>query len=251
MVHLQPAVACCLGHVAYQPTWKLQEAIRDRLIQAKKDDPQLPHVLLLLEHPPVFTMGKSGNDLHLLAPGDAEVVHINRGGDVTYHGPGQLVVYFLLDLNRFYRDLHRFMRDLEEIALRTLDEYNLAGFRVPGRTGVWVGEEGAERKICAFGIHTSRWVTMHGLALNVNPDLDYFRRITPCGITDRGVTSLVQELEHSCDTEEAASFIVRHFDEVFGAASQTLCGSEAYEYLEGLTRQQHLQENLAAQENRE
>ena len=242
----QPAVACYLGRVAYRPTWTLQEAIKNRLIQAKKDDQLLPHILLLLEHPPVFTMGRSGDDRHLLAPGDAEVVHVDRGGDVTYHGPGQLVVYFLLDLNRFYRDLHRFMRDLEEVVLHTLREYSLVGFRIPRRTGIWVGEEGLERKICAFGIHVSRWVTTHGLALNVNPDLDYFNRITPCGIADRGVTSLVQELGRPCNTETIVNFIVHHFDEVFGTGSRMLWYREAYEYVEQFTGQQKLSEALSA-----
>ncbi len=240
------SIACHLGHVAYRPTWALQEAVKDRLIQAKKSHTHLPHVLFLLEHPPVFTMGKSGNDQHLLAPGDAEVVYIDRGGDVTYHGPGQLVVYFLLDLDRFYRDLHRFMRDLEEVVLRTLGEYNLVGFRVPGRTGVWVGTQGFERKICAFGIHASRWVTTHGLALNVDPDLSYFNRITPCGISDRGVTSIVQELNRPCNLDAVSHWILRHFDEVFGASSQILHGSEAYTFLGDLINQSHLEEALAS-----
>jgi len=243
----ESAIACYLGRVAYRPTWALQEAIKDRLIQAKKEHTHLPHILLLLEHPPVFTMGKSGNNAHLLAPGDAEVVYIDRGGDVTYHGPGQLVVYFLLDLDRFYRDLHKFMRNLEEIVLRTLGEYHLSGFRVPGRTGVWVGPEGAERKICAFGIHASRWVTTHGLALNVNPNLDYFNRITPCGITDRGVTSISRELNHACDSDEISGCIVHHFDEVFQTESRILHSTEAYIYLEKFTDQQNLRESLDSQ----
>ncbi len=237
-------MACHLGRVAYRPTWALQEAIKRRLIQAKKRHTHLPHVLLLLEHPPVFTMGKSGDDRHLVAPGDAEVVHIDRGGDVTYHGPGQLVVYFLLDLDRFYRDLHRFMRDLEEVVLQTLQKYGIEGFRVPGRTGVWVDTEGLERKICAFGIHASRWVTTHGLALNVNPDLNYFNRITPCGIADRGVTSIVQELNRSCNMAEVSNFVVHHFNKVFGAESRVLHNSEAFAYLEGLTDQEQLQVSL-------
>lgn len=245
---MQPesSVVCHLGCVAYRPTWNLQEAIKDRLIQAKKSGTLLPHVLLLLEHPPVFTMGKSGDDRHLIAPGDAEVVHIDRGGDVTYHGPGQLVVYFLLDLDRFYRDLHRFMRNLEELVILTLEEVDLNGFRVPGRTGVWVGTEGVERKICAFGIHASRWVTTHGLALNVSPDLSYFSRITPCGISDRGVTSIVRELNRPCNIDDVSNSVVRHFDEVFGASSETLHGTRAYTYLEKMIDQKNLQEFLSA-----
>lgn len=242
---LQPTIACHLGHVAYRPTWALQEAIKDRLILANKRGEELSHVVLLLEHPPVFTMGKSGHDQHLLRPGDAEIVYIDRGGDVTYHGPGQLVVYFLLDLNRFFRDLHRFMRSLEELIIRTLETYDLVGFRIPGRTGVWVGKQGQERKICAFGIHTSRWVTTHGLALNIDPDLEYFSRINPCGITDRGVTSMVQELDRPCRIESVATSVVHHFDDVFGAESQILAPAEAYTFLENLVDQKNLQQSLA------
>ncbi len=243
----ETAVICHLGRVAYRPTWALQETIKDRLIQAKRSGEHLPHVLLLLEHPPVFTMGKSGNDQHLIAPGDAEVVYIDRGGDVTYHGPGQLVAYFLLDLDRLYRDLHRFMRDLEEIVLRTLNEFGLTGFRVPKRTGVWVGEKDTERKICAFGIHVSRWVTTHGLALNIDPDLRFFSRITPCGIADREITSMVQELGKSCDIDIVARSISRHFDIIFGVQSQTLSRLEAYKYLESLLDQKDIAQHLTAQ----
>ena len=244
MLQPEPVVVCHLGRVAYQPTWTLQDSIKDRLIQAKKHGEHLPHVVLLLEHPPVFTMGKSGDDRHLLALDGTEIVYIDRGGDVTYHGPGQLVVYFLLDLDRFYRDLHRFMRNLEEIIVRTLLDYGLVGFRVPGRTGVWVGSQGHERKICAFGIHASRWVTTHGLALNVNPDLDYFKRINPCGITDRGVTSIVKELGESSNLDGVSDLVVQHFNDIFGASSQVVYAGEAYAYLERLTDQQNLEENL-------
>ena len=240
----ESVIVCTLGRVAYRPTWALQEAIKNRLLQAKKIQQPIPHVLLLLEHSPVFTMGKSGDNMHLLATGDAEVVHIDRGGDVTYHGPGQLVVYFLLDLDRFYRDLHRFMRDMEEVVIRTLAEYDIIGFRVSGRTGVWVGATGSERKICAFGIHTSRWVTTHGLALNIDPDLSYFHRITPCGITDRGVTSLVQELQISLKINEVSNPIIKHFDAVFGAHSKVLSSTDSYAYLEDLTNQINLKDTL-------
>lgn len=240
----ESVIVCTLGRVAYRPTWALQEAIKNRLIHAKKTQQHIPHVLLLLEHSPVFTMGKSGDDRHLLATGDAEVVHIDRGGDVTYHGPGQLVVYFLLDLDRFYRDLHRFMRDMEELVIRTLAEYDIIGFRVTGRTGVWVGPQGAERKICAFGIHTSRWVTTHGLALNVDPDLEFFRRITPCGIADRGITSLAKELQESLTLKEVSDHIVNHFDAVFGAHSNVLDSNDSYAYLEGVTNQINLKDTL-------
>ncbi len=246
MLHSEPVIVCHLGRVAYRPTWALQEAVKDRLIQAKKSNQHLPHVLLLLEHPHVFTMGKSGDNRHLLTLEDAEVVHIDRGGDVTYHGPGQLVVYFLLDLDRFYRDLHRFMRDLEEIIIHTLGEYNLSGFRVSGRTGVWVGPEGFERKVCAFGIHASRWVTTHGLALNVNPDLDYFRKITPCGISDREVTSIEKEINKPCDISVVSDVVVYYFDKIFGAKSQIVHDAEAYSFLEDLTDQKNLEQALSS-----
>ncbi len=246
MTQPEQVIVCHLGRVAYRPTWALQEAVKDRLIQAKKDNRHLPHVLLILEHPHVFTMGKSGDDRHLLALDDAEVVYIDRGGDVTYHGPGQLVVYFLLDLDRFYRDLHRFMRDLEEIIVLTLRKYNLSGFRIPGRTGVWVGPEGFERKICAFGIHASRWVTTHGLALNVTPNLDYFKRITPCGISDREVTSIVNETNQTRDIELVSDAVVHNFNQVFGTKSQLFHGAKAFSFLEELTGQQDLQHTLCA-----
>ncbi len=244
MSTLEPVIVGRLGRVAYQPTWNLQNVIRRRLIEAKKNGEHLPHVLLMLEHPPVFTMGKSGDDRHLLATGDSEVVHTNRGGDVTYHGPGQLVVYFLLDLDRFFRDLHQFMRHLEEIVIRTLDEYNLIGFRIAGRTGVWVGSEGAERKICAFGIHTSRWVTSHGLALNVDPDLNYFTRITPCGITDREVTSMSKELNQPFILHDISQHIASHFADIFDASLRVLDSTEIYHYLEQLTDQRNIKESL-------
>lgn len=245
MSQSESVVACYLGRAAYQPTWKLQESIKHRLIEAKKNAEQLPHVLLILEHPPVFTVGKSGDDRHLLATENAEVVHINRGGDVTYHGPGQLVVYFLMDLDRFFRDLHRFMRNLEEIVIRTLDEYNLQSFRISGRTGVWVGSMGRERKICAFGIHTSRWVTSHGLALNIDTDLDYFNRITPCGITDRGVTSIAKELNQTFSLQDVSTCLLSHYSMVFDANIQVLDSIEAFHYLERLTNQQNIKASLA------
>ncbi|MCY4171213.1 MAG: lipoyl(octanoyl) transferase LipB [Bacteroidetes bacterium] len=244
MPNLESVVACHLGRVAYLPTWRLQESIKHRLIEAKKNGEFLSHVILSLEHPPVFTMGKSGDDRNLKATGNAQVVHINRGGDVTYHGPGQLVVYFLIDLDRFFRDLHQFMRHLEEIIIRTLNDCDLEGFRIPGRTGVWVGSKGNERKICAFGIHTSRWVTSHGLALNVSPDLNYFNQITPCGIMDRGVTSIAKELNQTFTLDEISKSVLSHFNEIFDANTLTLDPTESYQYLERLTKQVNLKESL-------
>ena len=230
-------VACTLGQVAYGPTWTLQECIKERLVQGKKHGELLPQVLLLLEHPPVYTMGKSGRPTHMLLDADARARHgaefyqIDRGGDITYHGPGQLVAYFLLDLDRFYRDLHRFMRDLEEIVIRTLAEHGLSSFRVRKRTGVWVGSRGQERKICAFGIRSSRWVTMHGLALNVDPELHYFDHIVPCGIQDRGVTSMARELGTPVRTESVCPQLIRHFADVFGADTRMLGSDESFTFL--------------------
>ena len=198
------AVARWLGEVPYQEAWDLQRSIRDELIAAKRADPPvaLDHQVLGVQHPPVYTLGKSADETNLLASSEeldrigAETVSIDRGGDITFHGPGQLVVYPVLDLDRIFRDLGRYLRALEDAVIGTLAEYEIAGTRVDGRTGVWVGpdERGPERKICAMGIHCSRWVTTHGLALNVSTDLDYFDNIIPCGIRDRGVTSIAQEI---------------------------------------------------------
>lgn len=194
-----------LGRVEYQAAWDRQRVERDKLIQAKRATPPRtePHSILGVEHPPVYTLGKNADKSNLLADGTAldaigaNAVEIDRGGDITFHGPGQLVVYPILDLERIFTDLGRYLRSLEEAVIQTLGEYGVPAGRVAGRTGVWVGpdEYGPERKICAMGIHCSRWVTTHGLALNVTTDLDYFSHIIPCGIADRGVTSLLAELE--------------------------------------------------------
>ena len=229
---------CPLGRVAYGPAWRLQGKLKDRLLVARRNNEFMPHLVLLLEHPPVYTMGKSGQASHMLLDAGRrseqgiEYFEIGRGGDITYHGPGQLVVYFVLDLDRFYRDLHRFMRDLEELVIRTLHDWAICGYRTPGRTGVWVGDQGRERKICAFGIRCSRWVTMHGLALNVNTDLEYFDHIVPCGIPDRGVTSFATELGQSCDMTAIYRALCGHFADVFGADMTLLDTSAAYTLLE-------------------
>jgi lipoyl(octanoyl) transferase len=201
----QTVVVCDVGRAAYAPTWALQQRIQDRLIEAKRSDPPeaVPHVLLLVEHPPVYTLGKSGDADNLLLSEDelnargASFFHIDRGGDITFHGPGQLVGYPILDLDRFFTDLGRYLRTLEEVIVRTCAGYGLDATRVDGRTGTWIGPDarGLERKICAMGVRCSRWVTMHGFAFNVNTDLDYFDYIVPCGIADRGVTSLAHELD--------------------------------------------------------
>lgn len=234
-------VVCHLGRVEYEAAWALQERVQERLITAKRATPDdsVPHVLLLLEHPPVYTLGKSGDADHLLVSEerleaiDASFHRIGRGGDITYHGPGQLVGYSLLDLDRFFTDLGRYLRALEEVIIRTCAEYGVTGSRVEGRTGVWVGpdERGPERKICAMGVRCSRWVTMHGFACNVATDLDYFGHIVPCGIDDRGVTSLAEETEASVGVAEVRTPVVRHFADQFAVDVTELSGEEARTFL--------------------
>jgi lipoate-protein ligase B len=202
-----------LGRREYHWSWSLQ-----RRLHAKRCSGSQGDVLLLTEHDPVYTIGRSGNDHHLLAGADElerrkiPVVHNDRGGDITYHGPGQLVGYPILDLRGFTCDLHRYLRDLEEAIIRTLDAYTIRGRRESQYTGVWVGSE----KICAIGIKTRQWVTMHGFALNVNTDLRAFDRIIPCGIFERGVTSMEQVLGRPLALEEVAGHVVEAFGLVFG-----------------------------------
>ena len=223
-----------------------------RLLRGKRAGSAPPHVILLLEHPPVYTLGKSGDPNNLLLQEDAlrargaRFFRIDRGGDITFHGPGQLVAYFLLDLDRFFHDLHRYMRALEEIVIRTCADYGLCGFRVPGRTGVWIGPDdaGPERKICAFGIRSSRWITMHGLALNLNTDLSYFNGIIPCGIQDRGVTSIAWECGMPCDEVPVRQRVIHHYEDVFGASATQLEGDEAFHFLEDFVGRTNIQDLL-------
>ena len=229
----QPAHVVRLGGVPYREAWALQAQIQDRLVAAKRADPPHPepHVVLVVEHPPVFTLGKSGDRAHLLAT-EAELdrlgatyVEVDRGGDITFHGPGQVVVYPILDLDRLrnpegepLRDLHRYLRELEEAVIRTCADVGTEAGRVPRRTGVWVGPDarGDERKVCAMGVRCSRWVTMHGLALNVTTDLGWFDRIVPCGIDDRGVTSLARETGRPLDPEAVADRLLVHLGDRLG-----------------------------------
>jgi lipoyl(octanoyl) transferase len=226
--------------------------VQERLIAAKRAEPPetVPHVLLLLEHPPVYTLGKSGDAENLLASEErladlgAEFHRIGRGGDVTFHGPGQLVGYPLFDLDRFFTDLGRYLRTLEEVILRTCAEYGVTGTRVDGRTGVWVGpdERGLERKICAMGVRCSRWVTMHGFALNVTTDLAYFDHIVPCGIDDRGVTSLAEEADASVSVDDVRGPVTEHVADLFGAETTELGGEAARAFLGELTEAEALPE---------
>ena len=217
-----------IGHAPYKPTWDLQAAVQQRLVDEKlkrrkqklyKPGDESNDVLLFVEHPHVYTLGKSGDSAHLLkgmaelSDIDAEYVEIDRGGDITYHGPGQVVGYPILDLNRYFTDIHKYLRFLEEVIIRTCGDYGIEAGRIEGLTGVWVGNE----KICAMGIKCSRWVTMHGFAFNVNTDLSYFQNIVPCGITDKEVTSLQKLLKKPVDPAEVKENIVTHFENVFEA----------------------------------
>ncbi len=241
MPESRPLVVCHLGRVEYAPVRALQQSVQERLIAAKRESPPvaLPHVLLLLEHPPVYTLGKSGDAENLLVSEerldalDAAFHRVGRGGDATFHGPGQLVGYPLLDLDRIFTDLGRYLRTLEEVVIRTCGEYGVAGTRVEGRTGVWVGpdERGPERKVCAMGVRCSRWVTMHGFALNVTTDLSYFDHIVPCGIADRGVTSLAEESDASITVDDVRGPVVEHFADRFEARVTELRGEPARDFL--------------------
>lgn len=219
-----------LGRKDYKDTWEYQETLFKEIVDlkiAKRNNPEIetPNHFLFVEHPHVYTLGKSGDISNLLlsekqleAKG-ATFYKINRGGDITYHGPGQIVGYPILDLENFFTDIHKYLRLLEEVIIRTLAEYNIESTRSEGETGVWidVGTPFA-RKICAMGVRASRWVTMHGFALNVNTDLGYFDNIIPCGIRGKAVTSLNNELGlNYVDEEEVKSKIVKHFSALFEA----------------------------------
>lgn len=220
-----------LGEVEYKPCWDLQEALLNDIVAKKVANRTLPveqqhapeHYLLFCEHPHVYTLGKSGDEDHLLedaeglANAGATFFKINRGGDITYHGPGQLVGYPVFDLDHFFNDIHKYLRYLEEAVIRTCAEYGLVCGRIAGLTGVWLDHEdlARSRKICAFGVRCSRWVTMHGFAFNINTDLSYFGKIVPCGITDRGVTSLQKELGRDIDAEEVKIKLLFHLSSLF------------------------------------
>jgi lipoyl(octanoyl) transferase len=217
-----------IGSVGYQEAWELQTTLNKELISSKRSSQDgigsIPHQLLLCEHPPVYTLGKSGAESHLridstgLNEIDAQFFKINRGGDITFHGPGQVVGYPIFDLDRFFTDVHRYVRSLEEVVIRLLAEYDIEGKRVEDYTGVWLTHDDVRwRKICAIGVHLSRWVTMHGFALNVNTDLKYFDHIVPCGIDapDKTVTTLEQELGHEVSLDEVKNRLKDIFAEVF------------------------------------
>lgn len=222
-----------LGFKRYQEVWDYQESLlkenADTKALFRKTGDTAPalvptnHYLLFVEHPPVYTLGKSGKAEHLLidenerASKGIEYFHINRGGDITFHGPQQLVGYPILDLEKFKPDLGWYLRSLEEVIILTMAEFGLKGDRSPGETGVWLDPHipGKERKICAMGIKCSRWITMHGFAFNVNTDLNYFNHIVPCGIENKQVTSLEKELGHKVSMDEVKYLVKKNFDKVF------------------------------------
>ena len=210
-----------LGSIDFKEAWDYQTVLFEKVLAVKNENRSRPvqeqkttdNFLLFCQHPHVYTLGKSGKENNLLLKQEelssvnASYYHINRGGDITYHGPGQLVGYLIIDLENFFTDIHKYMRFLEEAVIQTLNEFTLEAGRIKGLTGVWIDIEKRPRKICAFGVKTSRWVTMHGFALNVNPDLTYFNHIVPCGIQDKAVTSIQAELGRSVEIKEVQEIL--------------------------------------------
>ena len=224
-----------LGRMDYKAAWDYQERLMQENLTVKSGayhssepvDPLLlstTHHLLFVEHSPVYTLGKSGKMEHVLISEEErskrgiQFFPTNRGGDITFHGPGQIVGYPIIDLEKFYTDIGRYLRDLEEVIIRTLAHYGIASGRSQGETGVWIdaGVRGKERKICAMGVRCSRWITMHGFALNVNTDLSYFNYIIPCGIQHKKVTSMQAELGKEVDIEAVKGQLRLEFEKVFG-----------------------------------
>ncbi|MFY7964770.1 MAG: lipoyl(octanoyl) transferase LipB [Chitinophagaceae bacterium] len=223
-----------LGIKPYKDVWDYQESLLKYNVDIKANNREIEdiskhqsttHHLLFVEHPPVYTLGKNGNEENILISEQElfqksiEYFHINRGGDITFHGPEQLVGYPILDLDKFKTDLGWYLRNIEETIILTMAEYGIKGERSKGETGVWIDTEmkGRERKICAIGIKCSRWVTMHGFAFNVNTDLSYFGNIVPCGIVNKQVTSLQKELGRKVDMNEVKEKVKMNFETVFNA----------------------------------
>jgi lipoyl(octanoyl) transferase len=229
----QKVIFSDLGPMGYKQAWDIQEGLLQENVQIKSEarsqknaansQPSTSNHLLFVEHPPVYTLGKSGHiENVLISEKEMDAKHIqfyetNRGGDITFHGPGQIVGYPILDLEKFYTDIGRYMRGLEEVIILTLSEYGIESGRSTGETGVWLdcGVRGKERKICAMGVRCSRWVTMHGFALNVNTDLSYFDFIVPCGIQNKKVTSLEKEIGRKIQIEETKEKVKENFEKVF------------------------------------
>lgn len=225
-----------LGKMEYQEAWDYQERILKESVKIKSDNrnnesldgsalESTSHYLLFVEHPPVYTLGKSGNKENVLLNDEQlkekeiQFFNTNRGGDITFHGPDQIVGYPLLDLEKYYTDIGRYLRNLEEVIILTLQDYGIKGERSTGETGVWIDTAiaGKERKICAIGVRCSRWITMHGFAFNVNTDLSYFNHIIPCGINNKQVTSLEKELGYQLDVNEVKEKVKINFEKVFEA----------------------------------
>ncbi len=233
-MQIQPVYFKDLGLMSYTQAWDYQETLLKKNVEIKlkyhsarqkQQKNSTTNYLLFVEHPPVYTLGKTGHEENILL-GEKELnekgilfVKTNRGGDITFHGPEQIVGYPILDLEKFGTDIGKYLRNLEEIIIRTLAEYDIAGERSSGETGVWLepGSQGRERKIAAFGVRCSRWITMHGFAFNINTDLMYFEDIIPCGIKNKQVTSLARELGRNIDLAEVKKKLKTHFEDVFEA----------------------------------
>ncbi len=214
-----------LGLTDYFDTWQYQTEIHQKLKEEKKiiNNPNPSHTLIFCEHHAVFTLGRSGSQENLivspeyLAENSIQFYKINRGGDITYHGPGQIVGYPIFDLDLFFNDVHKYVRLLEESVIKTLENYNIIGYREPGYTGVWINRGHEKRKICAIGVHLSRWISLHGFAFNINTNLDHFNYIIPCGIKDEGksVTSLEKELGAKQNIEEVKYILKNKISSIF------------------------------------
>ncbi|AWU45952.1 lipoyl(octanoyl) transferase LipB [Blattabacterium punctulatus] len=218
-----------LGKKEYKETWKYQKILFDDIIQKKvkniffhNNKKEIAGYLLFVEHPHVYTIGKNGKNKHLLVSSDflkkidATFYQTDRGGDITYHGPGQLVVYPILNMDYFFTDIHKYLRLLEEVIIHFLKNYGIKGEREKGKTGVWLKKKnGKYKKICSIGIRMSRWVTMHGFAINVNTDLRYFDYIIPCGIFNKEVTSLEKELKNKISFSDTKYLVKKSFQEIF------------------------------------
>ena len=229
---MQPVIFRDLGIIDYKTAWDYQEKLLQENVAVKthlRNNPHqsapagTQHYFLLCEHPPVYTLGKSGDVNNVLMSdeelkeNDIAFFRTNRGGDITFHGLQQVVGYPILDLEKFYTDIGKYLRDLEEVIILTISAYGIKGERSAGETGVWIepGIPGKERKICAIGVRCSRWITMHGFALNVNTDLSYFNNIIPCGIVNKQVTSIEKETRQKVDYEEVKEKIKENFEKVF------------------------------------
>ncbi|MEJ7627088.1 MAG: lipoyl(octanoyl) transferase LipB [Ferruginibacter sp.] len=230
----QPVLFEDLGQIDYKSAWDYQEILLKENITVKSDarlnqpgvhpkDLATKHAFLICEHTPVYTLGKSGSIKNILLSEqemekrDISFFHTNRGGDITFHGPQQIVGYPILDLEKFKTDIGKYLRNLEETIILTISDFGITGERTAGETGVWIdaGIKGKERKICAIGVRCSRWITMHGFALNVNTDLSYFNNIIPCGIQDKMVTSMEKECNSKLDYDEVKKSLKKNFEKVF------------------------------------